>query len=647
MQTTSLRHAQRGFTLLEVLMAALLVSSLAVVAAISLNRSNSALHESTSLTHAQTVANNTLEQVRQAAYSGASLCDANVPADAVTVNGTTYHPEVTLEYRYEDAAAAGYEAVDCADARAVHVTVDVTWTSPSGQDTLSNQVATTISLVDLEAPSLATLLPDQVRVAQGQRVDLTWHEGNTLPIPEYTFTAPSDTQPGFTITWNGPSPWLGGEAQKELDLTGPDGFELRHTVTRARSNTASFIALRNGVHTFRARNIVGDTVAQVDANVVQEPEGHIPPPSSVLYGDPPLLTATILMDGYDDEVRITASGPKGYEQTLTGNLPLNTPIEFGPGAAQAPELFPARYTVAVENLYTDTWGATPRTSADLDVQCYAPQLDEHASDFTREAWAGDAYYMYLSVLPNNVPDLVVTATRNGDPVAHLAPAAPPSPAGHAPIEYAFRVTAGPAGQIENWRFEVSSVMCQDRREVYEIPVEVRVVSPPDPDVGVGGASCSVRIKNTYFTQRAILVEYAGSPRGGSITYPAARGGKAHFTGAYEVTPTEGEIYSSGHTAGNPVTFQVAVIQEIEYWGHDGKKHTSSVLTCSDKLEFNPPSSWVDETEEEEEEEGGGGSGGSGGSGGTGGSGGDGDEEEPEEEDCGWEIIDGTIVDTCN
>src|SRR5690606_22833031 len=216
---------QQGFTLLEVLLAAVLVSSLAIVAAISLNRSSGALHESTSISEAQTVANNALEQVRQAAYSGASLCEADLALEPVKVNGTTYHPELALKYLYEDATTAQAQDVDCADARAVHATVDVTWVAPAGQDVLSNSVSTTISLVDLQAPSLVTLFPDRTKVAAGQEITLTWSEGDTLPIPEYTIALPDEPNPGFNVTWNGPSPWLGEGDPKTLTVTGPDGFE--------------------------------------------------------------------------------------------------------------------------------------------------------------------------------------------------------------------------------------------------------------------------------------------------------------------------------------------------------------------------------------------------------------------------------------
>src|SRR5690606_22426650 len=150
------------------------------------------------------------------------------------------------EYVYEDPTHR-VTGVDCGEARAVTVHAHVSWTPPSGNDTLATLVTTTISLLDLQAPSAIAFTPTSVRLAQGQYIELEWNEGDTRPIPEYTVTVPSDAPSGapdngLSASWNGIPEWRGNPASKTIAVAGDYGFDLTHTVDRERQNEARILA---------------------------------------------------------------------------------------------------------------------------------------------------------------------------------------------------------------------------------------------------------------------------------------------------------------------------------------------------------------------------------------------------------------------
>jgi prepilin-type N-terminal cleavage/methylation domain-containing protein len=495
-------RSARGFTLLEVMIAATILGGVVLLVASTVTRTQVAGRSGELDQHAHTLANNALESVRALVASGAT-CDqlrTLQPTDT-RYRGTIFTTTTALDFvRQLDTTSSVLAAnsVACEDSRAVRVRTTVAWPDPlEASRTRSYDLATSVRTVDLRAPadpsgpSAVTVEP--LQVAHQGVVTLRWSEGDALPIPNYLLTHPesrvaaSDPAPTSvpSVAWDGPAPWLGSPNERALEVPTGYGDPLALTVTRARANTLTFRAQRDGEHQLTVRNVVGGTTHTLPINVVMKPRVAVGAnPGVIVYGTEARLVVAnpAPWDGHDAQARLVIAGANNPHSNSDAALSgLTTGREF---RLAAPTVFPAVYDARATNLWTATYhGANSAPEGvDLDlnpytrrptVQCYGPTVASLSGPGSAEA--GETLTISVAVDSRNVPDGTVTLYRDGSAVESRELAFPGGAQTHT-----FTLAAGSAG-TRSFEARVDSPMCRD--EADDRASHQTTVQDPEPDPG--------------------------------------------------------------------------------------------------------------------------------------------------------------------
>ena len=529
-------HQSRGFTLLEVLITAAILTGVTLLVATTITRTQVAGRSGALDQQAHTLANNALESVRALIAAGATCTqlDSLQPTTA-THRGTTFTTATALDFvRHLDTTSSVLAAnsVPCEHSRAVRVHATVSWPDPLEPNReRSYDLQTSVRTVALQAPDGPdnpggpgappdpddpggpggpsgpggpggpgggiTVEADPLKVPHKAYVTLRWDEGDTLPIPHYVLSHPESLvnadDPGPTsppsVAWDGPAPWLDAPPQRDISIPTTYGDPLELRVTRERENELSFRAQRDGEHELHIENVVGAATHTIPINVVMKPRlSLIANPAVIYYGELAFLEIAnpAPWTGFDTDARIVVTGVNNPEHQDKPMPPAPVGERF---ALAPPTVFPAVYDVRAHNLWTDTYHDTTDPPEDLDptpdlytntpsIECYGPII----TNFTLPASVeeGKAFSITVTVNSHNVPDGTLTIERDGSTYQTHALTFP-SPGDET---FTINTTAGSAGRV-TFQAHVESVMCRDETNNHatrDLAVEAPPPpSPPTPD----------------------------------------------------------------------------------------------------------------------------------------------------------------------